>query len=59
MKRNYIQPQSKVEFAQCVMMLAASRFNHNDDTQNITPSDEEYNGEFAVKEYSFGDDFAY
>ena len=53
----YIQPQIKVEFAQCETILAASRFNQALDDQSITPGDDEYNGEFAVKEYSFGDDF--
>lgn len=57
MKQIYIQPQTKVEFAQCEMMLAASRLNQNIGDQSVTPSDDEYNGEFAVKEYSFGDDF--
>ena len=57
MKQIYIQPQTKVEFAQCEMMLAASRLNQNIGDQGVTPSDDEYNGEFAVKEYSFGDDF--
>ena len=57
MKQIYIQPQTKVEPAECVMMLAASKFDYNSGSQSITPTDEEYNGEFAVKEYSFGDDF--
>ena len=57
MKKIYIQPQTKVEFAQCETMLAASIFDQNSDNQSITPTDDEYNGEFAVKEYSFGDDF--
>jgi len=56
MKRNYIQPQCRTELAQCVKILAASRFDKNSSSQNITPSDEEYDDEFAVKEYSFGDD---
>lgn len=57
MKKIYIQPQTKVEFAQCEVMLAASAFNINNDSQSITPLDEEYDDEFAVKEYSFDDDF--
>lgn len=51
MEKTYIQPQTKVEFAECEAMLAASTLNPNSDSQSITPSDEEYNGEFSVKEY--------
>ena len=48
----------KVELAQCEMLIAASAQFHNDMTdQGITLTDDEYNGEFSVKEYSFGDDF--
>lgn len=57
MKKTYIQPQTMVELAECEVMLAASTFDANSGSQAITPTDEEYNGEFAVKEYSFGDDF--
>jgi hypothetical protein len=59
MKKIYFQPKTIVDLAQCEMLLAASMFDHNAGTQSITPSsDEPYNGEFSVKEYSFGDDFA-
>lgn len=57
MYRNYIQPQTKVEFAQCEILLAASRFDQSLGEQSISTSGDEYNGEFAVKGYSFGDDF--
>ena len=57
MKKTYIQPQVMADSAECEVMLAASLFNNTSDSQSITPTDEEYNGEFAVKEYSFGDDF--
>lgn len=57
MKRRYIQPQVKVEFAQCEMLLAASKFSEFVDTQSIAPQNEDYNEEFAVKGYTFGDDF--
>ena len=57
MKKIYIQPQTKVELAQCEVMLAASAFNINNDSQSITPLDDEYDDEFAVREYSFDDDF--
>jgi len=56
MKKMYIQPLVMVEFAECEVMLAASMFDNNIGSQNITPTDDEYNGEFAVKEYSFGED---
>ena len=56
MKKMYIQPLLMVEFAECEVMLAASMFDNNIGSQNITPTDDEYNGEFAVKEYSFGED---
>lgn len=51
----YIQPQIKVEFAQCETILAASRFNQALDDQSITPGDDEYNGEFAAKEFLWDD----
>ncbi len=57
MKKTYITPQTIVELAQCEMLIAASQLNISNDSQGVTPSDEEYNGEFSVKEYSFGDDF--
>ena len=57
MKKTYIHPQTIVEQAQCEMLIAASRFDINVDEQSVTPSGDEYNGEFSVKEYSFGDDF--
>lgn len=56
MKKMYIQPLVMVELAECEVMLAASMFDNNSGSQNITPTDDEYNGEFAVKEYSFGED---
>lgn len=55
--KQYIQPQTREELAQCDMMLAASLLDQNIGNQNIIPSDEEYNGMFAVKPYVFGDDF--
>lgn len=59
MKQTYFQPQTKVELAECeIIMLATSTFDNIKDSQTITPSNDEYNGEFAVKEYTFGDDFA-
>jgi hypothetical protein len=58
MKKIYIQPQTIVEFAQCEMLIAASMLDINKgDSQSITVTDDEYDGEFSVKEYTFGDDF--
>jgi len=58
MKKTYIQPQTIVELAECEMLIAASSLNiDNSDTQSISVSNDEYDGEFSVKEYSFGDDF--
>ena len=58
MKQIYNKPQTKVELAECAIMLAASMLDSGSDSQSITPSNNEYNGTFTVKEYSFGDDFA-
>lgn len=56
--KQYIQPQTIIEFAQSETMLAASKFDSNNTgNQNVIPSNEEYNGEFSVKGYTFGDDF--
>lgn len=58
MKKIYIQPLTLVELAQCEMLIAASSLNiTNGDSQSIEISDDEHNDEFAVKGYSFGDDF--
>ncbi len=57
MEKTSIQPQTKVEYAECEMLLAASKLDVTSDEQSITLTDDEYNGEFSVKEYHFGDDF--
>lgn len=57
MKRTYIQPLTKVELAECEMLLAASKFDAGLGEQSVTPSGDEYNGEYSAKSYSFGDDF--
>ena len=56
-KKTYITPQTLIEVAECEMLIAASMFDISSDTQSITPTDDEYDGEFSTKEYSFGDDF--
>lgn len=58
MKKIYIQPQTNVELAQCEMLVATSKFEiDKGNSQSVSFTDEEYNDEFTVKEYSFGDDF--
>lgn len=49
MKKTYIIPQITVEVLESEKMLAASSFTTSSDTQSITPTGEEYDGEFAVK----------
>jgi hypothetical protein len=57
-KKTYITPQTLIEVAECEMLIAASMLDiNNGDSQSITVTDDEYEGEFSVKEYSFGDDF--
>lgn len=46
-----------VEQAQCEMLIAASLFNKDLTNQSIQLTDDDYNGTFTVKEYTFGDDF--
>ena len=58
MKKIYIQPQTIVELAQCEMLVATSKFEiDNSGSQSVSFTDDEYDDEFTVKEYSFGDDF--
>ena len=45
-----------VEQAQCEMLIAASLFNKDIINQSIMLTDDDYNGTFTVKEYTFGDD---
>ena len=56
MKQTYIQPQMMVEQAQCEMLIAASLFNKDLTNQSLQLTDDDYNGSFTVKEYTFGDD---
>lgn len=57
MKKSYLKPQTLVEIAECEMLIAASILDPNSTTPSVELTDEEYNGEFSTKEYSFGDDF--
>ncbi|MBR4644155.1 MAG: hypothetical protein IKO73_03230 [Bacteroidaceae bacterium] len=58
MKKTYIQPKTTTDFALCENLVAASKFDAiNGNSQKISPfDDDEYNGIFAVKGYTFGDD---
>ena len=42
-----------MELGKCEEMLAGSILDANSDMQNITPYDNDYNGKFSAKEYSF------
>lgn len=56
MKKNYISPRMATEFAECAMMVAASILTTEGNSQSIQFTEEEHEGEFSVKEYTFGDD---
>ena len=53
MKKTYIAPQTLIHVATAIKILAASALNHNYDEQDVTLTDEKYDGEFAVKECEF------
>lgn len=57
MEKSYIKPQTMVETAECEALIAASLLDPNSDTQGIRFTDDDYDGAFSVKEYTFGDDF--
>lgn len=57
MKKMYIKPQTLVETAECKMLIAVSILDSNSNTPSVELTNEEYNGEFSAKEYTFGDDF--
>ena len=54
MKKNYIIPQTAVKNVEAHHILAASRFQSPGDSQSITTTDEEYNGEISTKGNFFG-----
>ena len=49
-KREYIVPETKILATVAMMPLAASVLDPTKDDQSITPSDEEYDGEFGSKQ---------
>ncbi len=52
MKKTYITPLTQVTAAVVTEMLAASKLTPNTDSQDVTLTDEEYDGEFSVKEHT-------
>ena len=57
MKKMYIKPQTLVEVAECEMLIAVSFLDPNSNTPSVELTNDEYDGEFSAKEYTFGDDF--
>lgn len=49
MKKIYMEPCTKLLMAELEEMIAATQLDQNLDNQDITPVDEEYNGEFGAK----------
>ena len=54
MKKSYIAPEFSIEEIDFENMMAASKFDVlGGDTQSIEVTDEEYEGEFSVKQSEF------
>ncbi len=52
MKKTYIIPMISIEVLEAAeIMLAGSQFVSGSDNQQITPTDEDYSGEFNVKDF--------
>ena len=51
MKKTYILPQMEVEIVETEQMMAQSQFDSTKNSQSIKLTDEEYSGEFCVKEF--------
>lgn len=49
MKKIYISPQTACIQVASVLPLAASKLDSSQDDQSVTPTDEEYNGEFSSR----------
>ena len=53
MKKEYIEPSIKMLVTGCESLLAsASELDPTKDDQKVTPSEEEYDGEFGAKHHS-------
>lgn len=56
-KTAYIIPQIKTLLMTCdAVMQAASALDPNEGNQSVTPSDDEYDGEFGARQYSVWSD---
>jgi hypothetical protein len=51
MKKVYMEPTVKVLSADLEEMIAATQLDPNKDNQEITPTDEPYDGEFGAKKF--------
>lgn len=52
MKKEYIEPSIKTLVTGCESLLAsASELDPSKDDQNVTPTEEEYDGEFGAKKF--------
>ena len=57
MKKNYMMPSiNMTEVRMDTLLASQSTFDPTKKEQNITPSDEEYNGEFSNRNGGFWDD---
>ena len=52
-KKTYSAPQTTFFAIEATSMIAASRFNRNTGDQTITVTNDEYDGEFATREYEW------
>lgn len=53
MKKEYILPKIKIVSADIAEILASTVLDPSQGDQVVTPSDDEYNGEFGAKGYGW------
>lgn len=53
MKKEYNAPRLTIEVIAAEQMLATSLLSPDNDSQDITFNDDDYDGEFNTKEYTF------
>ena len=56
MKKTYISPETMVFVCKTNSLLMASTLDVLDDNPSVTPTDEEYDGEFSSREMEFEED---
>lgn len=56
MKKEYISPITTLFLMETQLMTTASQLNQTKDDQNITTTEEEYNGEFGSRRHNVWDD---